>query len=73
MRHETATAPGHALEFREPRSGCPDCGAFALHIPEWSDHRTAISCETCGKTVGTVGQLRDLLQAALEADDGAPG
>lgn len=57
------------IEFPAPRPGCEECGALTLHIPEWSDDRTTISCEGCGRPVGTIGELRDLLQAALEAPD----
>jgi hypothetical protein len=71
MRQETASVRGDAPEFREPRPGCDDCGALALHIPVWSNERTPISCEGCGRTVGTIGQLRELLRAALQPDEDA--
>jgi len=72
MQRETALVRDDLMEFHNPRPGCQECGALALHIPEWSDDRTRISCEGCGRTVGTIGQLRELLQAALQPDGEVP-
>ena len=55
-----------------PRFGCKACGALDVHIPQWSREDMVITCGGCGATLGTIGELRDLLHAALEDDEDQP-
>jgi len=56
------------MEDRAPIFVCEDCGATGVDIPEWTDDQTLITCRVCGRTIGTIRFILEVLRAALEED-----
>lgn len=50
---------------------CGDCETTSIQLPEWSHDDVEIFCPDCGGSLGTIGQLRDILLAALAGDPDA--
>lgn len=61
------------MPMRKKHLGCDNCGALAAEIPEWTDEETLITCTQCGEPVGSIGEIRQILEAALDAFDRLPG
>lgn len=44
---------------------CGDCEGISIRLPEWPRDDDEVFCPGCGQSLGTIGQLRELLVAAL--------
>lgn len=59
-------------ESPDPVSACDDCGASSIEFPEWMGDQTLITCRVCGKPIGTVQFIVDILRAALIDNENYP-
>jgi hypothetical protein len=44
---------------------CGDSEGISIRLPEWPHDDAEVFCPGCGESLGTIGQLRELLVAAL--------
>lgn len=44
---------------------CSGCEGLSIQLPEWPHDDAEVVCPGCGENLGTVGELRALLTAAL--------
>lgn len=61
-----------AIASTLPEFVCDECGAAAIEIPEWTDDQTVLSCQDCGKPIGAIGHLLELLQEASVDNENLP-
>lgn len=60
------------VQFGDRKFACDGCGTAIIDIPEWTDDRSMLSCQTCGKPVGTIRHILGVLQAALVDNENEP-
>jgi hypothetical protein len=61
-----------AIEPQLPKFACDECGAPTIEIPQWTDDQTVLNCQECGKPVGRIQLILEVLQAALVDDENQP-
>lgn len=51
--------------IRYPTFVCEECDDHAIEIPEWTDDQVVLSCKACGKPIGTIQYILEVLHKAL--------
>lgn len=59
---------GMAKGYLDGKLECASCGTIRMLIPKKADDLTEIHCSSCGRYLGTWGELQD--EFAREAGDG---